>query len=81
MNNNSIYHTDACGTAYGDYLTFEGDVTDKELAEAKELLIQQACDTLKAIAEEREDFFIIKKLGDKTTVAWKFFIPSIEITE
>ena len=79
MNHDSIYNTEASGATYGDYLTLEGNVTDEEIAKAKELLIRQACDSLKAIAEDREDFFIIKKLGGKTTVAWKFFIPSIEI--
>ena len=79
MNHDSIYNTEASGATYGDYLMLDKNVTDEELAEAKKLLIRQACYALEAVAEQREDFFIIKKHNDKTTIAWKFTIPSIEI--
>lgn len=72
---------DAEGAMYGDYLRIEGDATEEEIAEVKKLLVRQACGLIEAIAEDRDDFFIIKNNGDNTTIAYKFFIPSINIKE
>lgn len=71
----------ACGVMYGDYLRIEGEATKEKIAEAKKLLVVQACGLIEALAEHRDDFFIIKNNGDNTTIAYKFFIPSLSIKE
>jgi hypothetical protein len=68
------------GTQYGDYITVKGALTDDKLAKAKELLTDRVCDMIRAIANERDDFFIIKPsmTGEGHTVGCKFFLPTVD---
>ncbi len=68
------------GSMYGDYITIpEAEFTEDKLKEAKALLVGQICEVIKKLAEEHEDFFIIKKFpnSDVTSVGWKIFFPTI----
>ena len=67
------------GSQYGDFISLGDKVTKEELAEAKRLLVEQACGVIRDIAKERDDFFIIKEIDGKTTVGWKIFLPTVDI--
>lgn len=69
----------APGTEYGTYVKIKGEVTDEKLAKAKEMVVEDVCRIIRDIANEREDFFIIRELmdGDGTSVAHKFFLPTV----
>lgn len=62
------------GTLYGDYVVIDGEITEEKLARAKAEIIESACNNLRAIAERREDFFIIKP----NSVGYKFFLPTVD---
>lgn len=66
------------GTQYGDFIVINNETTEEKLAEAKELLVEQACEVIRAIAKERDDFFIVKKMDEKTTIGWKIFLPTVD---
>lgn len=66
------------GTMYGDYVKIEGEITENKLTKAKKLLVKQICQMIEDIAENREDFFIIKEMEDGfTTVGCKFILPTV----
>lgn len=67
------------GTQYGAIETIYGEVTEEKLTEAKTKVVDEVCRMIREIAK-RDDFFIIKPslLGDATTVAHKFFLPTVE---
>ena len=68
------------GTQYGTYVAIKGEVTEEKLAKAKEMVVEDVCRLIRDIANEREDFFIIKELmgGGGTSVAHKFFLPTVD---
>ena len=66
------------GSQYGTYVTIDGEVTEEKLAKAKEQVVEDVCNIIRDIAKERDDFFIIKQLGDTATVAHKFILPTVE---
>ena len=79
------------GTQYGGFVCVKGELTKEKLAEAKETLVDEVCRTIREIATEREDFFIIKDCKDFTpyldfggatyTIACKFYLPTVKENE
>ncbi len=68
------------GTMYGTFVKVNGEVTDEKLAKAKAMAVDEVCRIIREIANEREDFFIIKPTmnGDGITVGHKFLLPTVE---
>ena len=74
------------GTRFGTFATIKGEVTEEKLAKAKEMLIEDVCRIIRNIANERDDFFIIKKnppfaKEEYTSVAHTFFLPTVDVDE
>ena len=69
----------APGTQYGTYEVIYGEVTKEKLAEAKAKVVDDVCRMIRKIAEERDDFFIVKRTEEdcSTTVAHKFYLPTV----
>lgn len=66
------------GTQYGTYATISGFPTDEKIARAKELVVDDVCRIIREVANERDDFFIIKELDGITSVGHKFFLPTVD---
>lgn len=66
------------GTQYGTFVIIKGEVTDEKLTKAKEMLVDDVCRVIREIANERDDFFIIKERAEYTSVAHKFLLPTVE---
>lgn len=71
----------------GCYLATEGEASEEEIARMKEAVVEQMCEDIRKLAREREDFFIIKKNGERvpgldgniiTTVAVKYLLPTVK---
>ena len=60
---------------FGDYISAKEDLIPK----AKELLLEQAIDTIRELAK-KDDFWIVKPKDEPGdfTVAWKIHIPQME---
>lgn len=71
---------DIPGTQYGAFVEIDGEVTDEKLAKAKEIVVERVCKMIREIANESEDFFIIKPtmVGDAITVGHKFHLPTVK---
>ena len=63
---------------FGTYATIGGEVTEEKLIRAKLAVLEQLCHMMRKAASD-DDFFIIKNMGEGTTVAARFAIPA-EIT-
>jgi hypothetical protein len=57
-----------------------GEVKEEKLAKAKEMTVDEVCRIIREIANEREDFFIIKPpMGEyEASVGHKFLLPTVE---
>lgn len=71
----------ARGTQYGDYVLIEGDATEEEISNAKKEIVEKACDLLRTIADEREDFYIINHFDGSTSVGFRLVLPTVEDNE
>lgn len=65
------------GTQYGAYSLIEGEITTEKLAKAKEFVVEEICEMIREIANKSEEFFIVKTSDDVTSVAHKFFLPTV----
>ena len=66
----------------------EGSVSEDQIAEMKQQVVDNLCDYIRKIANEHEDFFIIKHPGDpsdpistETTVGAKIILPTVKDDE
>ena len=77
------------GTQYGIYVEVNGEMTEEKLAEAKKTVVDEVCRIIREIANERDEFFIIKdgkdippflNLGGNLpgSVACKFYLPTVK---
>lgn len=66
------------GTQFGDYVIIEGIATEEAIANAKEALVANICDMIRKIANARDDFFIIKEIDGRISIAHKFILPTVE---
>lgn len=66
------------GTQYGTYETIEGEVTEEALSVAKAKVVENVCEAIRCIAEERDDFFMVRKVDEITSVANKFVLPTVK---
>lgn len=69
---------------YGVALMADGEVNDEEIQEAKELVLDKICETIRDVAKRKPDeFFIIhtpssdNPLAEATTVGAKFILPTV----
>lgn len=65
------------GTQYGTFAKITGEATDEKLAEAKKMVVEDVCRIIRDIANENDEFFIIKELNGITTVGHKFVLPTV----
>ena len=66
------------GTQYGTYAMITGEVTEEKIAKAKEVVVDDVCRIIREIANERDDFFIVKEINGVTSVAHKFILPTVD---
>jgi hypothetical protein len=71
------------GSMFGTYAKIKGEVTEEKLAKAKELVIEDVCRMIREVANESEDFFIVKNSpsfaeDEYITVGHKFLLPTVE---
>lgn len=63
----------------GSLRSKEGEVSDKDIEAMKKEVVDEVCDTIRKLAAEREDFFIVKKHEGGTSVGTQFQLPTVRI--
>ena len=66
------------GTQYGTLAWIKGEVTEEKIAKAKEMVVEDVCKTIREVANDVDDFFIIKTTDGKASVGHKFVLPTVE---
>lgn len=82
----AVVHNRDPGYLGGYYVRMDKIASEEEIALAKEMVVEEICKEIRKIANEREDFFIIKQgarfpgLFDEiiTTVGAKFILPTVK---
>ena len=67
------------GLVFGDYIKISENPSNKEIAEAKAVLLKQFHGFIDALVDNYDDFFIVKKTldGEHTSVGWKIVCPTL----
>ena len=79
---NDVYSDSFLG---GCFVKVHGEASAEEIARMKEKVVEDVCNEIRKIANERDDFFIVKVGKDfiscdeiVTTVAAKYLLPTVK---